>query len=83
MSKAAFWSLGLVLLALLGSVAAWQFVDGHAIAWPMIGLNTATVASVAAALIKPTRPSLHIALNGIAIARTFPVAAWVLWRTLA
>jgi hypothetical protein len=79
----AFWSLGLALLALSGSVAAWLFVDGYAIDWPWMGLMTATLASIAAVLIKPTRPRLHIALNGIAIALTFPFAAWILWRIFA
>jgi hypothetical protein len=70
-------------LALAGSVAAWLFVDGYAIDWPSIGLMTATLASIVAVLIRPTRPRLHIALNGIAIALTFPFAAWVLWRIFA
>jgi hypothetical protein len=76
----AFWSLGLVLLALMGSVAALLFVDGYALDWPLMGLTTATVASMGAVLIKPTRPRLRVALNGIAVALTFPFAAWVLWR---
>ena len=76
----AFWSLGLVFLALLGSVAAWLFVDGYPIDWPLMGLMTATLASIVAVVVKPTRPRLHVAVNGIAIALTFPFAAWVLWR---
>ena len=79
----AFWSLGLVLLALLGSIAAWLFVDGYPLDWPLMGLMTATVASMGAVLVNPTRPRLRVALDGMAIALTFPLAAWVLWRIFA
>jgi hypothetical protein len=79
----AFWSLGLILLALSGSVAAWLFVGGYAIDWPWMGLMTATLASIVAIVIKPTRPRLHTALNGIANVLTFPFAAWLLWRMFA
>jgi hypothetical protein len=76
----AFWSLGLVLFALTGSIVAWMSGDGYPIDWPWIGLMVATLASTAAILIKPTRPRLHTVLNGVAIALTFPFATWVLWR---
>jgi hypothetical protein len=79
----AFWSLGLVLLALTGSIVARIYVDGYTIDWPWMGLMVATLASVGAILIKPTRPRLHSALNGVAIALTFPFATWVLWRMFA
>jgi hypothetical protein len=73
-------SLGLALLAIAGSVAARLFVDGYDIDWPMMGIMAATVASAAAILIKPTRSTLRLVLNGIALALTFPLAAWILWR---
>jgi hypothetical protein len=79
----AFWSLGLVLLTLTGSIVAWLCVDGYAIDWPWMGLMAAILASMVAILIEPTRPRLHIALSGIAIALTFPFATWVLWRIFA
>ena len=79
----AFWCLGLVLLAMAGSIAAWQLVDGYAIDWPLMGLMVATLASAIAGLVKATRPRLHFALNGIAIALTFPFATWALWRIFA
>jgi hypothetical protein len=79
----AFWALGFVLIALAGSIVASLFVAGYAIDWPWMGLMTATLASIAAILTKPTRPRLHFALNGIAIALTFPFATWALWRIFA
>jgi hypothetical protein len=79
----ALWSLGLTLVAVAGSIAAWLFVDGFAIDWPLMGLMAATLASMAAVIANPTWPRLRIALNGIAIALTFPFAAWVLWRIFA
>jgi hypothetical protein len=76
----ALWSVGLVLFAVIGSIAAGLFVDGYAIDWPFMGLMAATLASLAAVLATPRRPRVHAALNGIAIALTLPFAAWVLWR---
>jgi hypothetical protein len=70
----------LVLCALAGSVAAWLLVDGYAIDWPMMGLMAATLTSMAAVLAKPTQPRLRVALDGVAIALTFPCATWILWR---
>ena len=79
----ASWSLGLTLFAVAGSIAAWLFVDGYAIDWPLMGLMAATLASMTAVLAKPTRPGLRIALNRIAIALTFPLATLILWRIFA
>jgi hypothetical protein len=79
----ALWSLGLTLVAITGSMAAWSFVDGYAIDWPLMGVMAATLGSMAAVLANPTRPRLRSALNGIAIALTFPFATWVLWRIFA
>jgi hypothetical protein len=66
-----------------GSIAAWQFVDGYAIDRPLMGIMVATLASMAAILIKPSRPMLHHTLNRISGALTLPCAAWVLWRIFA
>jgi hypothetical protein len=79
----AFWSIGLTFLAMAGSIAAWQFVDGFAIDWPLMGIMVATLASMAAVLIRPIRPRLYLALTGIALTLTFPLATWVLWRIFA
>ena len=79
----AFWSLGLTLCAVAGSIAAWLFVGGYAIDWPQMGIMAATLASMGAVLANPTRPGFRIALNGVAIALTFPCASWVLWRIFA
>jgi hypothetical protein len=79
----ALWSLGLTCCAVVGSIAAWLFVGGYAIDWPLMGIMAATLASMGAVLANPTRPRVRIALNGIAIALTFPCATWVLWRIFA
>jgi hypothetical protein len=79
----AFLSLGLFLLALSGAIVARLFIDGYLIDWPWMGLIAASMASIAAVLIKPTRSRLGSALEGIAIALTFPLATWVLWRIFA
>ena len=79
----AFWSLGLVILAMAGSFAAWQFVDDYTIDWPLMGIMAATLASLTAQLLKPTRPRLIFAPKGIAIALTLPLATWILWRFFA
>jgi len=76
----AFWSLGLALLAMAGSIVAWLFVDGYDIDWPMMGIMAATIASASAILIMPKRPKLRLVLNGLALALTFPLSAWILWR---
>ena len=79
----AFWSLGLVILAMAGSFAALQFVDGYTIDWPLMGIMAATLASLTAQLVKPTWPRLIFALKGIAIALTLPLETWILWRFFA
>jgi hypothetical protein len=79
----ALWSIGLTLCALAVSLVAWLFVGGYAVDWPLMGILAATLASMGAVLANPTRPMLHIALNGIAVALTIPFATWVLWRIFA
>jgi len=79
----AFWAIGLTLLAMASSTAAWQLVDGYGIDWPLMGIMVATLTSMVAILIKPSRPMVQHALNGISVALTFPCAAWVLWRIFA
>jgi hypothetical protein len=70
-------------LALSGAIGARLFIDGYLIDWSWMGLIVASIASIAAVLIKPTRSRLGNALEGIAIALTFPFATWVLWRIVA
>jgi len=79
----ASWSLGLTAVAMAGSIAAWSFVEGYVIDWPLMGLMAATVVSMAAVLAGPARRRLSAALGGIGIALTFPFSTWLLWRLFA
>lgn len=73
-------SAGLVLAALIGSLGAWQLVDGYRLDLPMIGAMVAALASAASVLTGHGRPRLRKTFEWVAILLTVPCAALVLMR---